>query len=529
MRNIVVLVLFIISSNFFGQTVNVTNLKKQLAESKNSVDKINILINISKEYRSNSFKLSEQYVKQAEEIAISINNDSLLIKIYRIIGGIKQYKGDLDSSIYYFSKSLEYSKKIKSELEIAKSSSNLGSIYALDNQLDKAREILLSSITIIENYNDTSSALQVYNNLGMVYRLTHEFDKSIKYYKKAIEYTKINTVDYGTRLSNLAEAYFYSNKINKAIDLYKNAIEIFENNESKYNIGITYERMSFLYYEQNDNELAKLYALQALTIAKKIDAKELAYHSYKMLINIERSQGNLKQALNYYDKYNALSDTLNLIKKNKLLNELKVQYKVELKDIELKKQEVEIKNKTRFLYILIGGILLSIIFIVFILLQLKRINKAYNDLATQNMNAVTAEEELIELKQQITGISQIPEPNDNNESSKLIKSIINLIEKEKVYLDSNLTIFKFADDLGTNKTYVSQEINTHFNKNFSNFINDYRVAEARKLMTMPEYYNLTLAAIAKKAGFNSVSVFNRSFKRVTGITPSFYLKSVKNK
>jgi AraC-like DNA-binding protein len=135
------------------------------------------------------------------------------------------------------------------------------------------------------------------------------------------------------------------------------------------------------------------------------------------------------------------------------------------------------------------------------------------------MNAVTAEEELVELKQQIT---EAKEPDEFNiESTELINKIIDQIDNKKAYLDPSLTIFKFADNLGTNKTYVSQEINTRFNKNFGNFINDYRVTEARRLMTIPDYYNLTLAAISEKADFNSISVFNRSFKRVTGITPCF--------
>ncbi len=360
----------------------------------------------------------------------------------------------------------------------------------------------------------------------MIYRLQHNFDKSILYYKKALNYTDTNSVDYGTRLSNLAESYFYNNDTNKSILFYNKAIKIFEKTESRYNIAITYERFADVYLQLKQYEKAKLYALQSISIAKEIDTKKLLFYNYKLLIDIERNQGNFEVALKYYDLYTQISDTLNLIKKDKLLNELKVQYNVELKDIELQKNEVEIKSKTTFVYLLSGGILLSLIFIVLILLQLKKINLAYKDLAKQNMNAVTAEEELVELKQQIT---KAKEPTEvNTESSGLIDKIIDHIENKKAYLDPSLTIFKFADDLGTNKTYVSQEINTHFNKNFSNFINDYRVAEARRLMTIPDYYNLTLAAISEKAGFNSISVFNRSFKRVTGITPSYYLKQVKN-
>ena len=62
--------------------------------------------------------------------------------------------------------------------------------------------------------------------------------------------------------------------------------------------------------------------------------------------------------------------------------------------------------------------------------------------------------------------------------------------------------------------------------NFSSYITEYRVKEARRMLTDKSYHNLKIESIAGDAGFNSVSAFNNAFKKFTGLTPSYYLKSV---
>ena len=524
-RNLL-LILSLFTISVFSQETEKLDKLLNKANELNGKAQVDILINISKKYGYQSFSLSEKYAREAEAKAKVLNLDTSLITIYRLLGASKQYQNQLDSAIYFFNQSIDYSRKIKDKKEIARSLSNLGAIYAQDGQYDKAEKIYLSSLETLEPLQDTVSILQIYNNLGMIYHLKHESDKSVLYYKKALSKTDTNSLEYGIRISNLAEGLFYKGDIDFAVENYLKAINIFENKDSKYNIAFTYYRMAKLYHNESLNEKAKLYCLQAIDIAQSIHAMEILLYTNKLLSDIERSQKNYKLALKYQDSYIVLKDSVNTIKRDKLLNELEIQYQVELKNSEIKRKTIEIQSKSNFLRLSIIGIILALILITLLLIQIKKLKQAYADLAKQNMNFVSVEEELTELKEEIYLNKEVFN-KPPKEESELIDQILDLVENKKVFLETDLTIFKFADELGTNKTYVSQEINTRFNKNFSNFINEYRVAEARRLMTLSENHNLTLAAIANKSGFNSVSVFNRSFKRVTGITPSIYLKSVK--
>jgi AraC-like DNA-binding protein len=90
--------------------------------------------------------------------------------------------------------------------------------------------------------------------------------------------------------------------------------------------------------------------------------------------------------------------------------------------------------------------------------------------------------------------------------------------EEKLYLDSRLTLDSFATRIGMRPREVSNIINNHYHSNFFEFVNRYRVDEAKRLLV--EEQDETILAIAFKAGFNSQSAFHRFFKRVTGVTPS---------
>ena len=60
--------------------------------------------------------------------------------------------------------------------------------------------------------------------------------------------------------------------------------------------------------------------------------------------------------------------------------------------------------------------------------------------------------------------------------------------------------------------------------NFVSFVNSYRIAEAKKLLLDPNKYNLTIEAIGNESGFKSKSAFNGAFKKITGMTPSAFVK-----
>jgi AraC-like DNA-binding protein len=96
------------------------------------------------------------------------------------------------------------------------------------------------------------------------------------------------------------------------------------------------------------------------------------------------------------------------------------------------------------------------------------------------------------------------------------------MQRRSLHLRSGLTLQELAEEAGISPHNVSEVINTIAGQNFYDFVNGYRVEEAKRRLRDPQYRNLTILAIATDSGFNSKSVFNAFFKERTGQTPSQY-------
>jgi len=114
--------------------------------------------------------------------------------------------------------------------------------------------------------------------------------------------------------------------------------------------------------------------------------------------------------------------------------------------------------------------------------------------------------------------------SDQNKAD-LLMQIKEIMEAEHIFRDSNLSINDIAVRLNTNYKYISQVINEIEGVNFYNFVNQYRVDDAKRLLKDPESKKLSFEGIANLVGFHSRSAFNNSFKKFTGLTPSEFLKS----
>jgi AraC-like DNA-binding protein len=110
------------------------------------------------------------------------------------------------------------------------------------------------------------------------------------------------------------------------------------------------------------------------------------------------------------------------------------------------------------------------------------------------------------------------------ELEKWKNKIETLMQNEKLYLDSELTLSELSEKLNSHNSLISNVINMGFQKNFNDFINEFRVNLFKEKIKDPKLQHLTLLAIAFDCGFNSKSTFNRAVKKVTGEMPSAFLK-----
>lgn len=114
---------------------------------------------------------------------------------------------------------------------------------------------------------------------------------------------------------------------------------------------------------------------------------------------------------------------------------------------------------------------------------------------------------------------------DKKDSQTLYKKIVALFENEKIYLNDKLNLNIIATKLEVKSREISQAINENTNQNFYDFVNQYRVEDAKVLLQDPKLKNEKIATIAYESGFGNVTSFNLAFKKKTGVTPSDYKKN----
>lgn len=112
------------------------------------------------------------------------------------------------------------------------------------------------------------------------------------------------------------------------------------------------------------------------------------------------------------------------------------------------------------------------------------------------------------------------------QATQYINQLIQIMEDEKLYTNPQLTLQLLAQEMEVNSNYISQVINEQLNQNFYDFVNHYRIEEAKRQLQSPEAKKYTIEAIAQQVGFNSKSTFNRAFKKYTELTPSQYKKTL---
>lgn len=126
--------------------------------------------------------------------------------------------------------------------------------------------------------------------------------------------------------------------------------------------------------------------------------------------------------------------------------------------------------------------------------------------------------------------AEIPSSKEGAPPCDSLKARIDfLFEHEKIYLRKELKIWDLTNNLNTNRTYISQEINRSYGMNFCNFVNCHRVKAVKELLDKEENDEFILEHIADKAGFGSINSFIRAFQKEYGITPGRYREERKKR
>ncbi|MCG8605358.1 helix-turn-helix domain-containing protein, partial [bacterium] len=107
----------------------------------------------------------------------------------------------------------------------------------------------------------------------------------------------------------------------------------------------------------------------------------------------------------------------------------------------------------------------------------------------------------------------------SSDSEQILKQLLRYMDTQKPYLQPSVSVDDIAKALHVSPRHVSQVINERLNQHFFDFINRYRIEEAKRLISDSTGNSQTMLQILYEIGFNSKSAFNTAFKKHTNMTP----------
>lgn len=122
--------------------------------------------------------------------------------------------------------------------------------------------------------------------------------------------------------------------------------------------------------------------------------------------------------------------------------------------------------------------------------------------------------------------SEQPKKSDMSLDKNTTQKILSYMENNQLYLNPTLSLDEFSKAVGLPKRTVSNHINHDIKSTFTDFVNQYRINKVIECLKSKDHANLTILGIALSCGFNSKTTFNRTFKKIKGVSPREYLNNI---
>jgi AraC-like DNA-binding protein len=443
-----------------------------------------------------------------------INKSKLTLFIYTSlnISNIYADNGDVDTGMPYLLNAIDKAHLIKDNNALTYL---YGSLVAFYNKEDDFSPDAIKYLYKAYHYSDSMSDRN--ENLRIKLRLLHILFNAGRYKEAKYKLSLINdecsslkaiTDDGFYYLLNLKIAAYYRDSVQM-----KNYISKIEKNNYCYEVKclLNLYKARLAAYKGDSKRAIEYYQnVKVLYVEYKdwLSLSDLYFSIAKEYININ----NNRSANDALDKMRIYNDSLKIYKEKRSASIASTKYrfhKIENKLCFINKQS---ERKTRIIYVFCVFLILVLLFILRLGMLHWRIRQNYRMLVKKNKEIALEEIKVLDDKLEI---------NDD-----LLKAIIDLIEYQKIYLESDIKLASLAERLNSNTSYVSEVINKYYKKNFSTLINEYRIKEVLIKIENEDIKKYTIESLGNEVGFKSKTTFYNAFKLYTGLTPSYYIKAV---
>jgi serine phosphatase RsbU (regulator of sigma subunit)/tetratricopeptide (TPR) repeat protein len=360
--------------------------------------------------RSN-FAKAKDCIVAGLDIAQRMNDSMSIAKSHSNLGSLYSQIELKEKAIFHLKEASRYINTSKNPTEAGKLYGRLGNFYLNNGYYDEAEYNYQKAISFFKSGNSLKGIIIATQNLGVIEKRRKKFDSAINYYNQAlISYETIGySIGVGQCLANIGNIYAETGQFEKAIRNHEDALRLFKKNHQITDEMLSYAEIADVYNKQHKYEKALRTINKArvyLDSMPENDGSKIAILYQLHLTN--KNVGNINLAYKYLLEYQSLNDTLNVRSSEHELETLKIQYEVEQKDrdltlltIENKLKDTELKRKGIFQIFYLVTIGLSCVVILTLIILFRAKKKANEVLSAKNIEIIQQKEEIEAQREEI--------------------------------------------------------------------------------------------------------------------------------
>ena len=463
--------------------------------------------------------------EKANKIYEKYNAISNMASGYTWLGNYQKEKGNYPVALEYYLKSLEYFESENDVKNIGYPLLNISSVYRYLKQFKLAKEYGEKAKNVLQQTGNINGVATANYRLALILVDEGKYQEAVQYLFDAKNIFAETHNLYFTTLTNqvLGTCNIQIGDIEKASGFYLEALKGAEKMGDKVVLGTMYQNIAGEYLAKGNYNLA----LEKLLESKRIFTELNDLHTLKELAsNLIELYAKMNQPDSvgiYLKHFRQLSDSLYNQNTTASIAEIQTKYETKKKEKELEFAAIKLRQQKSWVVFLSILVFILLVNSLLFYLHLQHKHKKNLQIAKANM-----ERDFL-IKEEVK--SKIRNSVSDQTTKKVLEKLVCEIETQKCYLEPDLNISTLAQNIGTNREYLSQIINKTYNKNFNDFVNYYRVQEAVEILkkiVAGEQEDWTMDIVAEKSGFKYTSTFYPAFKQVMGMSPAEFKKAFKN-
>jgi class 3 adenylate cyclase len=292
----------------------------------------------------NDLRLSLRYAEELISLSRQSKNDDYLFHGYFQKGNKKRLLGDLEEALDAYFKSAEVSRKANFISREGSAYGAVADIYASSKNHKNAMLYYRKAIATLRQSDDSIALASAILNAGDAFLKNKIYDSALLHFKEAgIIFQNVNyLIGQAYSLGNAGMVYASTGDNSLAEKNINEAIPILEKSGDFYPICVYLISMSDIYLEKGDQHTAMNYAMRSLRLAEKYELKDQISEANLKLSQLYEKAGNTEASLAYYKKHILFRDSVNNIRSVQKMADLRTDYEVSQKQI-----EVDLLNQQR--------------------------------------------------------------------------------------------------------------------------------------------------------------------------------------